>query len=140
MVVFLACTKKKQGNPCKAKEIYRASQLFRGGWSYAESLHPDEIWILSAKYGLLHPDMIIAPYNKTLIKERDAEVRRWSMMVAKQIEHAGINRRQKAIFLCGKPYRKYIQNLFPDHETPCEHMGIGKQMQFFKEKAREMNA
>lgn len=136
MIVFLACTKRKRNYPCKAKEIYRESQLFRGGWSYAESLKPDEVWILSAKYGLLHPDTYIEPYEKTLISAKDEEVKKWSIMVAEQIKKAGINRNQKAIFLCGKPYRKYIQNLFPDHEAPCAHLGIGKQMQFYKEHTK----
>jgi len=57
-------------------------------------------------------------------------------MVADQIKNAGINRTQKAIFLCGKNYRKYIKNLFKDNSAPCSHLGIGKQMQFFKEHTK----
>lgn len=136
MIVFIARTKKKQDHPCKAKEMYRPSQLFRGGWKYAESLKPDAIYILSAKYGLLNPETIIEPYEKTLIMEKDAQIRRWSIMVANQIKKEGINRMDHAVFLCGKPYRKYIQNLFPNHSAPVSHLGIGKQMQFYKEHTK----
>ena len=136
MIIFIACTKKKQDHPCKAKEMYRPSQLFRGGWKYAESLKPDAIYILSAKYGLLNPETIIEPYEKTLITEKDAQIRRWSIMVANQIKKEGINRMDHAVFLCGKPYRKYIQNLFPNHSAPVSHLGIGKQMQFYKEHTK----
>ena len=136
MIVFISCTKKKQEHPCKAKEMYQASQWFRGGWKYAESLHPDEIYILSAKYGLLKPDDIISPYEQTLNAAKDAQIRKWSIMVAGQIQKAGINRSQKAIFLCGKNYRKYIKNLFKNHSAPCSHMGIGKQMQFFNSEVK----
>lgn len=136
MIIFIACTKKKQGYPCKAKEMYRPSQLFRGGWKYAESLKPDAIYILSAKYGLLNPETIIEPYEKTLITEKDAQIRQWSIMVADQIKKEGINRMDHAVFLCGKPYRKYIQNLFPNHSAPVSHLGIGKQMQFYKEHTK----
>ena len=110
--------------------------VVQGGWKYAESLHPDEIYILSAKYGLLRPDDIISPYEQTLNAAKDAQIRKWSIMVAGQIQKAGIDRSQKTIFLCGKNYRKYIKNLFKNHSAPCSHMGIGKQMQFFNSEVK----
>ena len=136
MIIFISCTKKKQDHPCMAKEMYQASQWFRGGWKYAESLHPDEIYILSAKYGLLRPDDMISPYEQTLNAAKDAQIRKWSIMVAEQIRKAGVDRTQHTIFLCGKNYRKYIKNLFKNHSAPCSHMGIGKQMQFFNSEVK----
>lgn len=58
-------------------------------------------------------------------------------MVAKQIKNANIDTNQKAIFLCGKPYRKYIKNLFKNYEIPCAHMGIGRQMQFYEKMTQK---
>ncbi len=137
MIVFISCTKKKQNYPCKAKEMYTASQWFRGGWQYAESLRPEKIYILSAKYGLLDPDEQIEPYEKTLSSARENEIKKWSIMVSKQIKKAGIDRNEQAVFLCGKNYRKYIKNLFKNHTAPCEHLGIGEQMKFFKKNVRK---
>lgn len=136
MIIFLSCTKKKRNYKCEAQEMYQESQWFRGGWRYAHSLNPDKIYILSAKYGLLEEDDIIEPYEKTLVSARDNEIRKWSAMVAKQISKKGIDRNQKAVFLCGKNYRKYIKNLFPNNTAPLKHLGIGKQMAFFKEHTK----
>lgn len=137
MIVFISCTKKKQDHPCPAKKMYSASQWFKLAYSYAESLNPNEIFILSAKYGLLHTNDRIEPYEKTLVSEKDRQIRMWSKMVAEQIKKEGINRNQTAIFLCGKNYRKYIQNLFIRTHAPCSHLGIGQQMQFFKESTKQ---
>lgn len=132
MIIFLSCTKKKMDRKCKASEMYSPSQWFRGGYKYAKSLKPDKIYILSAKYGLLEEDDIIEPYEKTLVSARDKEIKRWSLMVARQIQEKQIDTRQQAVFLCGKNYRKYISRLFPNNVAPLEHLGIGKQMAYFK--------
>ena len=136
MIIFISCTKKKQDHPCKARDMYMPSQWFKGAWNYAQTLNPNEVYILSAKYGVLHPDDQITPYEKSLISARDTEIRNWSIMVADQIKRRQIDRTQKTVFLCGKNYRKYIQNLFPDHIAPCKHLGIGEQIKFFKEKTK----
>lgn len=134
MIIFLACTKRKQNHPCKAKEMYSASSLFKKGWEYALSLQPDAIYILSAKYGLLEPDDEIEPYEQTLAGKNDKIVRRWSINVARQIISKNIDLNDEAIFLCGKNYRKYISNLFPNRSAPLAHLGIGQQMEFYKNK------
>lgn len=136
MIIFLSCTKKKKEYSCQAQEMYRPSQWFRGGWKYAHSLHPDKVYILSAKYGLLEETDEIEPYEKTLVAAKDNEIKKWSAMVARQINAKGVDKNQKAIFLCGKNYRKYLQNLFPNSTAPLKHLGIGKQMAFFKENTR----
>lgn len=131
MIIFLSCTSKKKNYKCPAKELYSASQWFKKGYKYAKSLNPRKIYILSAKYGLLDEDEIIEPYEKSLIKEKDAEIRRWSIMVIKQIKSRGINKDEEVIFLCGKNYRKYLSRYFRNSSAPLSHMGIGKQLAFF---------
>ena len=131
MIVFISCTKKKKDYKCPAKELYSASQWFRGGYRYAKSLNPRKIYILSAKYGLLEEDDIIEPYEKSLIKEKDVEIRQWSIMVIKQIESRKIDKNEEVIFLCGKNYRKYLSRYFKNSSAPLSHMGIGKQLAFF---------
>lgn len=133
MIVFISCTKSKKTYTCPASELYSASAWFRGGYSYAQSLHPDNIVILSAKYGAIKPDEIISPYEQTLISAKDNEIRQWSLKVAHQLKSMNINFNDEAIFLCGKNYRKYIQKLFKHSSAPLQHMGIGKQLKFFKE-------
>ena len=122
MIVFISCTKKKQDYPCKAREMYSASQWFRGGWKYAETLKPSKIYILSAKYGLLDPETTITPYNRTLSGAKINEVKRWSKMVAKQMKQAGVNFNEQAVFICGKKYREYIKAMFKNYVVPCQHL------------------
>ena len=132
MIVFISCTKKKRETPCKAKDMYSESQWFRLALKYAEKLKPAYIYILSAKYGLLELDDIIEPYEKTLIHKKTNEIKVWSKMVADQMKQKNINQQETAVFLCGKPYRKYLRNLFAHSIVPCEHLGIGRQMALFK--------
>lgn len=108
--------------------------MVQGGYEYAKKLNPRKIYILSAKYGLLEEGDIIGPYNQSLIKEKDAEIRKWSMMVLRQIIKKNIPQNEKVIFLCGKNYRKYLQRYFINSTAPLSHMGIGKQLAFFKKE------
>lgn len=131
MIVFLSCVKSKRNVSCRSEEMY-VSDLFKKSLQYARSLNPDHIYILSAKYGLLELDDVIDPYELTLktMSEKDRKV--WAYKVCKQFESKGGNYNEKAVFLCGLPYRKYIMTKFHDREIPCEGLGLGDQLQFYK--------
>lgn len=43
------------GETLPAQRLY-ISTLFKKAWDYVNKLNPDNIWILSAKYGLLSPE------------------------------------------------------------------------------------
>jgi len=62
---LVSCASSKQDYPCKASEMYSASDFFRKAYSYATKNY-DFVAILSAKYGLLFPDDKIEPYDLTL--------------------------------------------------------------------------
>ena len=55
LVVLLSCVKSKRARRCRAGDMY-ISPLFQKMMAYAESLRPNRIFILSAKYGLLAPE------------------------------------------------------------------------------------
>ena len=63
-IALVSCVKKKRGSAAFARDLY-LSQLFRGLRCYAES-HADVWYILSAEHGLLKPDQIVEPYERTL--------------------------------------------------------------------------
>jgi len=50
--VLIACVAKKASAPTAASGLY-LSPLFRKAWRYAESIHCDGIFVLSAKHGLV---------------------------------------------------------------------------------------
>lgn len=73
MIALIGCVKSKKKNICKAKDMY-ISPLFRKSLNYA-SKTCSNIYILSAKYGLLRMDDIISPYNETLNQKTEHEKR-----------------------------------------------------------------
>lgn len=61
---LVGCVKRKLGRPAQAREMY-VSALFRGRRSFVEATQRP--WfILSAKYGLLEPDEVIEPYDRSM--------------------------------------------------------------------------
>ena len=133
MIVFLSCVKTKQDHRCRAEDMY-ISPLFKLSLSYARSLDPRRIFILSAKYGLLELNDIIDPYELTLNHMGERERKRWAYDICMELERKGIRYTEKAVFLCGINYRKYLMVKFPDHEVPLEGLGMGKQIQFLKRR------
>ena len=73
-IILLSCGKSKQSCPCKAKDMYTGA-LFKKSLQVATKLHPNAIYILSAKYGVLGLNEYIEPYNLTLntLTERERE-------------------------------------------------------------------
>lgn len=132
MNIFLACTKTKADKKCAAKDMY-TSDLFKKSYQYAEKLGGN-IWILSAKYGLLSPGDIIAPYNQTLVGASEMECKKWAYKVYYQMVDKRINFEEEAVFLCGKNYYKYLIAKFSKGSAPLAHMRIGQQLKFLKER------
>lgn len=131
MIVFLSCVKSKQNKRCAAKDMY-ASDLFKKSLEYARQLHPRMIYILSAKYGLLELEDVIDPYELTLNTMTQNQQRVWAYKVIKQCQQKNIDFAERAIFLCGNNYRKYVMKQFQRAEAPLKNMGIGKQLQYYK--------
>lgn len=75
--VLISCVSKKLPHKAKAKDLY-ISPLFKLNLAYAQSLNPDVIYILSAKYVLLDLDAEIEPYDETLNNISSSQVRAWA--------------------------------------------------------------
>ena len=64
-IIIISCISKKLPHKAKAKDLY-ISALFKLSFQYAKSLNVNDIYILSAKYGLLPLDQEVEPYEQTL--------------------------------------------------------------------------
>ena len=64
-IALISCTSRKKAYKCPARDLYSESPRFRLAYALAK-LVADNIFILSAKYGLVPEHMIIEPYNETL--------------------------------------------------------------------------
>lgn len=132
MNVFLSCVSKKRNHPCLTSEMY-VSDLFKKSLAYAKKItESTNIYVLSAKYGLLRLDEEIVPYELTLNTMSKKERKEWAEKVLKQCEEKGISFDEEIVFLCGKKYREFLIDKFPNSTIPLKHLGIGQQLAFYK--------
>jgi hypothetical protein len=110
------------------------SDLFKKCLKYARSQSPDQIYVLSAKYGLLRLDEDISPYDETLNKMRIANVKRWADMVVEELRKVSDLNEDRFVFLAADRYRRFLLPHLPRHEVPMDGLGIGKQLRFLKER------
>src|SRR5690606_42128252 len=83
-IALISCTSRKKSYKCQAKDLYSESSRFQLAFSFAK-LIADQIFILSAKYGLIPENMIIEPYNETLKDKSTQERRAWAEMVLNEL-------------------------------------------------------
>jgi hypothetical protein len=128
-VVLLSCVKSKRSHRCRAWEMY-TSPLFRKMMDYAQSLKPKNIFILSAKYGLLRLDEMIEPYEQTLKNMKSAYKRLWAQGVLAELrKHCDFDA-DNFVFLAGAPYRENLAPHLKHYEVPMEGLAFGKQLQW----------
>jgi len=131
-IVLISCVSQKLAQRAEVKDLY-VSTLFKLNLKYAKKLAPDEIFILSAKYGLLSLEEEIDPYEQTLNTMPALEVKQWADKVLDQIRAKCSIDETTFIFLAGERYRKYLLPHMKDVQIPLKGLGIGRQLQKLKE-------
>lgn len=94
-------------------------------------------FILSAKYGLLTPDRLIAPYDQTLTKMPLEKRREWSREVLSALQsclgdlgvytfelHAGRG-------YLGFGIEEGLRRAGAQLEVPCQHLSLGRQLALY---------
>ena len=136
-VVLISCVSKKLPRKAKARDLY-ISQLFRKSLKYAQQLSPKEIYILSAKYGLVPLDKEIEPYDVTLNNMSVQERKSWASKVIPQLrEHCDLEK-DHFVILAGQKYRQYLLPKLKSYEVPMEGLPIGKGLQFLNEQLQSL--
>ena len=139
MIVFIGCGATKMKNACKARKMYVGNYV-QLCLAYAQTFTTqDNIYILSAKYGVLPLEKVIEPYNKTLNNMNIEEKQDWKNMVIKQLEDIGINKDTEVVFICGTNYYTLLEDYFTNYKLPLPKQGIGVQQHFMIEELREYN-
>lgn len=135
-ILLISCVSRKQNLACLAKDIY-ISDWFRKARQYAEA-SGCRWFVLSAKYGLVKPDQMIAPYNQTLNKMSVLERREWASKVFEELTLV-VPEMPHVIILAGNRYREFLIRHLTDHgvlvSVPMKGLGIGKQLSWLKKKA-----
>lgn len=136
-IVLVSCVKTKRDVASPACELY-TSDLFKKASRYARQI-ADEWYILSAKHGLLDPEAVIEPYEKTLNKMPAGERRAWArgvMEELREIVHPG----DEVVFLAGQRYRENLvtplRGMGCGVKIPMEGLSFGQQLRWLKEHGR----
>ncbi len=129
-LVILACSQKKGPKPVAARDLYLGS-LFKLGRKFAEVHHYDYV-IISAKYGLLRPEQVIAPYDQRIANVGD--VRRIRELVLPPLREM-LSHYEKIIVIAGNLYRKVLEPLISaKFEEISDSRGIGGILQQLKRR------
>jgi hypothetical protein len=133
-LALVSCVSMKRPEPSLARDLY-LSPWFLKARAYVESTN-SPWFILSAEYGLLRPDQIVAPYERTLNTMGIHDRREWARRVLDGLvpQLGGVGR---IIVLAGARYREFLlpvlRQACPVVEIPMEGLTIGRQLQWLSE-------
>jgi len=124
VLVITGCTKEKLGygssTKAPAKQMYQG-RLFKTVRKYCETMGFDYV-IISAKYGLIHPDETIEGYEKVLRTKED--VKRIQPLVEEKLRPL-LKDYDKIVVIAGKQYREVLQNLWDERFVAIKSKGYG---------------
>ena len=137
IIYLLSCVGQKQSASTHARDLY-TSPWFCKARTYAD--RTGQPWfVLSAKYGLVHPDEIIAPYDLTLNTMQVADRRQWASRVLTQLE-PHLNGIGSVMFLAGQRYREFLEPSLRSRglvvSVPMEGLRIGEQLRWLTGELR----
>ena len=123
-IALISCTSKKKRYKCKAAELYSESARFVLAYEYAKETC-DEVYILSAKYGLISEYEVIEPYNETLRDKSKADRKAWSLNVLDSIQKKFSLDNDEYLILAGNVYIEYLLPYIDKYELPLKGQSIG---------------
>ncbi len=117
-IVIISCSKKKLARPAPARELYTGA-YFKTLLGYALSIAAaEDVFILSAKYGLVRLENRIRPYDLMMGEAGSIEIR----TLKRQAKRLGIVS-HGVIALGGKLYTGMIRKVWESVEAPLEGKG-----------------
>ena len=134
-IALVSCVKGKKLTNAPARDLYTSS-LFHKMRSYAQ-MQAGAWFILSAKYGLLHPDTVIEPYEQTLNTASTIDRKAWAEHVCQQIRSAHLIRPGTTIlWLAGRKYMDQLQPMLSGcvHANPMESMRFGQRLSWLNQQ------
>lgn len=139
-IIWIGCGKAKAVVPCAAAELYTGS-LFRVRCMYAEqSGWP--WWIVSAKYGLLAPDVPVSPYDLRLRDLPEVDRAAWYLgTVGMLLDEMNDTTRLREVHVelhIGADYAERLSEVLLaaglNYSWPLKGFSQGEQMRWYKQK------
>jgi hypothetical protein len=148
-VILVSCVASKADKPMQAQYLYN-SAWFNKASRFARRFG-SKWYILSAQHSLLAPEVVIAPYDKTLRRMSWKNRESWAEGVLRQIAISHHPDEHRFVILAGKLYRQYLEPKLKEKgyevSVPLEGLGIGQQLRwldapniiYFNPLTHEMN-
>tara|TARA_Y100000310_G_C20401441_1_gene677589 strand:- start:22 stop:795 length:774 start_codon:yes stop_codon:yes gene_type:complete len=132
-ICLVSCVGKKRSERIAAKDLYISDWFLKARCFVEEKRF--QWFILSAEHGLIHPDQMISPYEKTLNTMGVKDRRDWARKVLGQIEET-IPKAKSFIFLAGQRYRENLveplRQKGSEIHIPMEGLTIGRQLSWLQ--------
>ena len=117
MIVIISCGKRKLQGKAKAKDLYIGS-LYHQKLEYVNTLYPNhEFYIISAKHGLIHQDVVISSYDRVLPSSSE-EFKEWTDLVNNQLQI--FDSKEEVLFLGGTRYYVPVDEYFTGKSSKAE--------------------
>ncbi len=131
---LVACVAQKLDRPALARDLY-TSPWFRKARTYVEARGAE--WrILSALWGLVDPDELLEPYERTMRDHCAAGRRSWAARVCAQLADVAPAPRP-IVMLAGESYRRPLRDkLAQPVAVPMRGLGIGEQLAYLTKHQR----
>lgn len=134
---LVSCVKTKRAMPAAAMDLYTSNWFQKARACVEKTGCP---WrILSAEYGLVHPEEEIGPYEKTLKTMRIADRRTWADRVLAGLGPC-LDGVDTVVFLAGQRYREFLEPALRDQglavRVPMSGLGQGEQLAWLDECLR----
>lgn len=130
---LVSCVSKKLEHAAPARDLYRSTWFVFARRVIERERAP--WYILSAKHGLVHPDSVIAPYDRSLNTMRVADRRDWAKRLESQMDESLPSAKEVIVF-AGQRYREhledYLRRRFDSVTVPMRGLGIGQQLSWLK--------
>lgn len=137
-IALVSCVKRKQALAAPARDLY-VSALFRSMRRFAQS-NADRWFILSAEHGLVAPETVIEPYERTLNRMAAQERRVWAARVLESLD-CEVSPGDSVVILAGARYREGIVRPLRERginvELPLEGRRLGEQLQWLNSQVRD---
>ncbi len=130
-VGLVACAKTKSANRQPARDLY-LSHLFLLASRYCEETYA-HWFILSARYGLVHPSEILDPYDETLAEFTPRARDEWAGRVAKRANDIFEGKKVLWYYHAGGWYAKLLSKRLSGRR-PLEGLGIGQQISWYLDR------
>lgn len=130
-IALISCASSKKDYVCEAKELYSESVAFRLEYQLAVML-AEEIYILSAKYGLISKNTILAPYDYTLIKKTKDVKMQWSSKVLSQLQEKFSLENDEFVIFAGNDYCEYLLPEIKNYWLPLKGKRQGERLSTLK--------